>query len=152
MDVKMKQQKNFKYFVFGDDPEMDFPPFRHETDPARALRVGTLNANTVPGSEFYVECLWLLPGRSILPAGARNNWVDAHKHDWGELIGFFGYNYENIHDLGAEVELWIDGKRYNIKESFAAFIPPGVEHCPLNITNIVKPVFHLTAGPTGKYA
>ena len=68
-----------------------------------------------------------------------------------ELIGFFGTNEEDIHDLCGQVELWIDGKQNFIEKSFVAIIPAGVEHCPLSIRRIDRPIFHFTAGPGKMY-
>jgi hypothetical protein len=56
-----------------------------------------------------------------------------------------------VSDLGAEVELWIDGVQHIITESFAAYIPGNVVHCPLVIRNIKRPIFHFTAGPGKMY-
>jgi hypothetical protein len=35
--------------------------------------------------------------------------------------------------------------------SFLAFVPAGVEHCPLVIRRIDRPIFHFTAGPSQMY-
>ena len=58
---------------------------------------------------------------------------EPHTHDFGEVIGFFGTDPKNPNDLGAEIELYIDGERNYITETFLAYIPAGIIHCPLNI-------------------
>jgi hypothetical protein len=90
--------------------------------------------------------MWIVPGSK-----EDITQVDSHTHTWGELIGFFGYNYDDIQDLGAEIEFTIDNQTYNITKSFCAFIPPGVQHGPLIIRNVKRPVMHFTAGPTARY-
>jgi quercetin dioxygenase-like cupin family protein len=53
--------------------------------------------------------------------------------------------------LGAEIEFTVDNQTYNITKSFLAYIPPGVQHGPLIIKNVKRPIMHYTAGPTAKY-
>ena len=53
--------------------------------------------------------------------------------------------------MGGEIEFWIDGKQNFIDRSFIAFIPAGIEHGPINIRKITKPMFHFTAGMGRKY-
>ena len=67
------------------------------------------------------------------------------------MIAFMGTNPDDIHDLGGEVELWIDGEQNIIDKSFVAYVPPGVVHCPLVIRRIDRPIFHFTAGPGRMY-
>jgi hypothetical protein len=144
----MAEKKNAKYFIFKDKPHLKLPSYRHPLDPKSIKRVVHLDADAVPGAKFYCESAWILPGAQSQP---RQNWVDAHTHKWAEFMGFFGFNYDDIHDLGAEIELTIDGEKHLITESFAAFIPAGIVHCPLNIRNVKRPIFHFTAGPCAIY-
>jgi hypothetical protein len=149
----MAEKKNAKYFVFQDKPNLKLPSYRHPMDPKTSHRLVYLDSETVPGAKFYCEAVWLLPGERSQPkqGSKTGNRVEAHSHPFGELMGFFGFNYDNIHDLGAEIELWIDGEKHVITESFSAFIPAGIVHCPLNIRNIVRPIFHFSAGPCELY-
>jgi hypothetical protein len=150
LDQQLAVNKNGKYFVFADKTNLELPDWRRKLDPTWVKRMMYLDSEVVPGAELYCEVVWFLPGRP-LPKGGEKQGLLEHSHDFGELIGFFGFNYENIHDLGAEVEISIDGQPYNIKETFVAYIPPGVKHGPLAIRNIIRPVMHLTAGPAKKY-
>jgi hypothetical protein len=150
LDEQLAKNKNAKYFVFGDKADLKLPAWRHTLDPRWAKRMVYLDSEVVPGADFYCETIWFLPGRPLPKPGEKHG-VQEHTHPYGELIGFFGFNYENIHNLGAEVEIWIEGIKYNVKETFVAFIPPGVKHGPLSIRNIIRPVMHLTAGPSKMY-
>jgi hypothetical protein len=144
----MSEKKNAKYFIMADKPGIKYPSFRPVMDPKLFKRIAHLDADVVPDTDFYSEAMWIVPGDEFTK-GVRK--VEAHKHAWGEMIGFYGYNYDNIYDLGAEIEFTIDGKTYNITESFASFIPAGIEHGPLIIKNVKRPIMHFTAGPTKKY-
>lgn len=68
------------------------------------------------------------------------------------MIGFFGTDPNDLNDLGAEIEFYIDGERNVMNQTFLAFIPAGVVHCPLNILSITRPVFHFATGQGKDYA
>ena len=68
-----------------------------------------------------------------------------------DSIGFFGFDYEDIQGLGAEIEFTVDNEKQIITKSFAAFIPAGVQHGPLIVRNVKRPIFHFTAADTDRY-
>jgi hypothetical protein len=140
--------RNAKNMLTVDKVNPVFPAYRHEMESKYVKRILQLDAETVPGAEFYSEAKWIVPGDKSKEGILL---VDSHTHTWGELIGFFGYDYEDIQDLGAEIEFTVDHERHLITRSFAAFIPAGVQHGPLIIRNVVKPIFHMTAGDTDTY-
>ncbi|HJX11927.1 MAG TPA: hypothetical protein VJ377_00180 [Dehalococcoidales bacterium] len=143
----MAEKRNAKYYVFKDKPDFKPPAWEHLTSPGFTRRLAYIDEETVPGAEFGCESLWLLPGGKSREG---RKMMDAHASPHGTFIGFFGYNYEDIHDLGAEIEFHIGGEKHTIKKSFAAFIPEGLEHGPLIIRNIRRPVFHFIARPCGE--
>jgi len=141
-----KPDKYIKNMLTAYVPPKKLPDYRKKLDPEVVKPIVNLDADTVPGAEFYSEAMWILPGskKEIIE-------FESHTHTWGEFIGFFGFNYDDIHDLGAEIEFTVDNQKYNIDKSFAAFIPPGVQHGPLIIRNIRIPIMHFMAGPTKRY-
>ncbi|MFP3975132.1 MAG: hypothetical protein ACLFVK_02790 [Dehalococcoidia bacterium] len=136
-----------KYFVFQDKPNLKLPEYRHEIPKEVAQRVVYLDSEVVPDANFYAEAVWYWPGGKH----TQEPGVEAHTHPFSEMIGFFGTNTDDIHDLCGEVELWINGEQHIMDKSFVAFVPAGMEHCPLNIRRIDNPIFHFTAGPTKMY-
>ena len=137
-----------KHFIFQDKPDLKLPEFRHEIPKERGQRIVYLDNEVFPGAGFYVEAVWFWP-REVKPDEAPG--VPAHNHPFDEVIAFFGTNPDDTHDLGGQVELWIDGEKNLIERSFMAFIPAGTEHCPLYIRRIERPIFHFTAGPGEMY-
>jgi hypothetical protein len=140
--------KNDKNMLTTDKKNPVFPAFRHDMESKFVKRALQLDAETVPGAEFYSEAKWIVPGDTSKEGILL---VDSHTHTFGELVGFFGYDYEDIQDLGAEIEFTVDNEKHIITKSFAAFIPAGVQHGPLVIRNVRKPIFHMTAADTGIY-
>jgi hypothetical protein len=105
-------------------------------------RVLYLDEEVVKGA-FYVATSWFW---KATPPGP-----EAHVHDFPEVLGFFGTNPEDSHDLCGEVELFIDGERHLMTKSFLAYIPAGLKHCPLRITRLERPIFHFSTGPKTMY-
>jgi hypothetical protein len=144
----MAEKKNAKYIITSDKPGLKLPAYRLKVAPRFIKKITRVDADTVPGAEFYSEAKWILPGDKSEKGMVV---VESHTHDWGELIGFFGFNYEDIRDLGAEIEFTVDNEKHIITRSFASFVPAGVQHGPLIIRNVVRPIFHFTAGPCQIY-
>lgn len=140
-----------KYFVYDDKPDLMLPGYRHEPPREVATRVAYLDGEVLPGANLNSEALWFWPREKTVPKPGGGNGVEAHTHPFTELIGFFGTDENNISDLCGEVELYIDGKRHVVNKSFLAVIPAGIEHGPLNITRIEKPVFAFTVGHASMY-
>jgi hypothetical protein len=151
MEKKMSEQKFLKYFVFKDKKNLKLPSFRVPVDPEYVKRVTHVDKDTVPGARFYNEVMWILPGFGAKQVGNNPNFKKEHTHDFGEMLCFYGFNFDDIMDLGAEIEFSVDGKRYHIRESFTAFIPPGIKHGPLTIKNVKRPIVHVVACDTGDY-
>ena len=147
----MTEQTYLKYFIFNDKKDLKLPSYRVPVDPNLVKRVTHVDSDTVPGAIFYNEMMWILPGFGADQAGNNPNFKEEHTHEFGELMCFYGFNYDNIMDLGAEIEFTIDGETHIITESFTAFIPAGIKHGPLTIRNVKRPIAHLIACDTGSY-
>ena len=141
-------KKYIKNILTSYQSGFELPAYRNKMNPEFVKRVVNLDAKTVPGAEFYSEAMWILPGDNSEKGMTQ---YSSHTHNWGEFIGFFGFNYENVKDLGAEIEFTVDNQKYLITDSFGAYIPPGVQHGPLIIRNVKKPIMHFMAGPTTRY-
>jgi len=109
-----------------------------------------INSRLVEGA-IMMNCSWVL-------AGEDPGKMDAHVHPYPEIIGFIGTNPDDLNDLGAEAEIWMDDEKYIFNTSFLVYVPPGLRHCPLIVRDIKRAVFHFdlqlttgdfTAAPTG---
>jgi len=80
-----------------------------------------------------------------------DNRTPSHTHDFDEVLGFFGSDPQNPHELYGEVELWMDDEKYTLDKTCLVYIPKGLRHCPLNITRVDKPLLFLAFSTTDKY-
>jgi hypothetical protein len=138
--------KNAKYGVDKPKENPKYPAYRTKVDPKRVKPIITVDADTVPGAEFYSDTKWILPGSGDVKL------CESHTHEFNEVLGFFGYNYDNIQDLGAELEITIDNEKNIVDRSFSACIPAGVQHGPIIVRNITRPIFFVTSGKASRYA
>ena len=138
--------KNAKYAVDSSKKNPKYPAYRPKIDPNIVKPIVTVDNKVVPGAEFYADTKWILPSSKT-----EIKLAETHSHKFGEMLGFFGYNYDNIQDLGAEIEIIIDNEKNIVDRSFCAYIPPGVQHGPVIVRNITRPIFWVSSGRAPKY-
>jgi hypothetical protein len=138
--------KNAKYAVDNAKVNPKYPSYQTKTDPKIVKQVITVDNEVVPGAQFYADTKWILPG-----AKEEIRLCDSHTHKFGEMLGFYGYNYDNIQDLGAEIEITIDNEKNILDRSFAAYVPEGVQHGPIIVRNVERPIFWVSSARTPKY-
>ena len=138
--------KNAKYAVDKAKASPEHSPFETKTDPKIVRPVITVDNEVVPGAQFFADTKWILPG-----AEGEIKLCDSHTHKFGEMLGFYGYNYDNIQDLGAEIEITIDNENNIVDRSFAAYVPPGVQHGPIIVRNVQRPIFWVSSARSPKY-
>jgi hypothetical protein len=139
----MTESKYSKYVV----TELQFPKERSSINPVYARyanRILWMDENVVPGA-FQVNASWYFK--------AGNTLEDApHVHDADEMLGFFGSDPDNPHDLGGEIEIWLEDEKQVITKSVMLFIPAGMKHCPLVLKRVDRPIFHFGTIPGNKYS
>jgi len=95
-----------------------------------------MDDEVIPGA-LYSELVWFWPGHLPPPDVARKGpAVPTHTHEFPEVLCYLGTDLNNPHDLGGEIEFWLDGEQFNLTKSFIAFIPGGMKHCPLRHISI----------------
>ena len=142
----MAESKYSRFIVTQPKKDLVVPDWGGSLSETRTTRMMYLDSAVIPGA-FYVECVWFWPTQEEDTGSP-----DPHTHEFDEVIGFFGTDRNDPKDLGARIELWIDGQQNIITESFLAFIPAGIVHCPLKVLSIHRPVFHFATGPGKAYA
>lgn len=152
----MAGQKTDKYIVdYLQPPKVEAPwspPPPPEAADGKGGRILFLDNDIVPGG-FYTECVWIMPRGERLTQEqlekARAT-VKPHQHEFDEVLCFFGTNPDDIHELNAEIEFWLGGEKFMLTRSVMAYIPAGVEHCPLVFHWVGRPIIHFTCFPEGK--
>ena len=157
----MTTSKYSKYIVTDLKKDIRLPSFRagekldipKPGEKRMMNHVIWMDGDVVPGS-FYSECVWFFPERETPKADmdkVSKGGPEPHTHPFEEVLTFFGTNYDDPHDLGGEIELWLEDEPFILTNSFLAYIPAGMKHCPLRIRRIDRPIFHFTLGPGQLY-
>ena len=142
----MTESIHGKYIITQPKENLVVPSWGGNLSQETSTRLFYLDSEVIKGAN-YVEVVWFWPTTREDKASP-----DPHTHNFGEVIGFFGTDPQKPHELGAEIEFYIDNERNVMTESFLAFIPAGVIHCPLNILKITRPVFHFATHSGQSYA
>ena len=108
-----------------------------------ASRILWMDENVVEGA-FHVNASWYMKAATTLAD-------KPHVHDTDEIIGFFGSDPSKPYDLGGEVEIWLEDEKQVITKSAMIFIPAGMNHCPLILKRVDRPIFHFSIVPSGLY-
>lgn len=109
----------------------------------RATKVLWMDGENTPGA-FNVNVTWLLKATDF-------NHDEAHKHDYDEVIGFFGSDPTRPNELNAKVEFWLEDVQYMLNKSTLLWIPKGLNHCPLRVISVDQPIFHFTTVRSRSY-
>ena len=140
--AEQSQSKYGKYVV----TELKMPEEQQKIDAEYskyANRILWMDENVVEGA-FHVNASWYLKAATTLAN-------EPHVHDTDEIIGFFSSDPSNPHDLGGEVEIWLEDEKQVITKSAMIFIPAGMNHCPLILKRVDRPIFHFSIVPSGRY-
>ncbi len=137
----MEEFKHGKYIVTQPKKGFVLPSWGGSLPTDTSTRMMYLDSEVIKGG-FYVECVWFWPTDQESKGSP-----EPHTHDYDEVIAFVGTNFNDPSDLGGIIELWIDGERNLMNQSFLAFIPAGIVHCPLKSIRIDRPIFHFATGP-----
>ena len=141
----MAETKYGKYIV--TQPKPNVPPKlwgSGDIGTDRVARIVYLDGE-YPKGAYYLECLWLYKKS---PEGQIHT---PHTHDYDEMIGFFGSDPDNPHELNGEIEIWLDDEKHMLTQSCVVFVPKGLKHCPLIYRRIDRPVFHFSTAPMADY-
>jgi hypothetical protein len=139
----MSETKYGKCIITEIKPKIE-APWTPKFKPDELTPMLYLDSSVVEGA-FYVESAW------TLPAFAKESHGKSHKHDYDEVLAFFGSNPENPHDLYAEAEVHLGDEVHTVTKSCLIFVPKGVPHGPIVFKRIDRPIFHFSCGTSKKY-
>lgn len=94
---------------------------------------GLMRGADIPGAPIHIAYSWIGPTKE------RVHWVNAHQHDYDEILIWLGSDPKNPFDLGGEISIDIGGENYRVTTSGSLLIPAGVPHCPLAFMRVERP-------------
>ncbi|OGO31956.1 MAG: hypothetical protein A2Z29_06145 [Chloroflexi bacterium RBG_16_56_11] len=100
-----------------------------------------MSNDLVPGSNMYIEVGW------VYEMPSPNPHIDAHDHNYDEIVMHLGGDPANPEELGAEIEFVVGGEKLTIDKTSALFVPKGVSHGPLTWKKVKKPHIQMVIMP-----
>lgn len=92
----------------------------------------------------YAEAVWFCTTNDTGPA--------PHSHEYfDEFIGFIGSDPEHPEELNGEISFYVEKEKISITKSCLVYIPRGVEHSPILVPHLKRPILHFSGGNSGKY-
>lgn len=140
----MSEKKYSNYFVTElkqNIPGTKWHPKVAPVEKGKGGRILFMDSEMVPGA-CYTEAVWIRGTNSEVQ---RKGGIQAHTHDFDEVLGFFGTNPEDPYDLGAEIEFWLEEHKHVLTKTCLIFVPKGLKHCPLKVLGVNTPVFHFSS-------
>ena len=134
-----------KYFIqqLQEPANMGTPEFR-ELYKQFAKRILWIDNNVCEGA-FQMNTAW------YFAAAPRDPIFEAHEHGYSELIGFYGSNPEDPYDLNGVIEFTVNGEAHRLTRSTLIFMPGGLEHNPMRILEVKRPIFHFSVVMSPEY-
>lgn len=104
-----------------------------------------LSGLQVDGCAVHLHYAWIteVPGP--------NPYVLEHDHPYDEMLFFMGGDSEDPADLGAVVDLDLDGETYTIDTTSSVWIPAGLKHCPITYQRVDRPHGFIALSLDGRY-
>jgi hypothetical protein len=139
----MAESKYGKYIITELKPKIE-APWTPKFTPEEIVPLLFLDSSVIKDA-FYVECNW------TLPPFAKESHGESHKHDYDEVLAFFGSDPKDPNNLNALVEIHLGDEVHTVTKSCLIFIPKNVPHGPMVFKRIDKPIFHFACGTSKKY-
>ena len=69
----------------------------------------------------------------------------THTHNFQEFLAWYGGDPHNPEDFGAEVVLYLgeELERHVFTKPTIVSLPPGMPHCPLEVTRVDRPIIQI---------
>lgn len=109
-------------------------------------RILWMDSNAIPGA-MQLNASWYYKPNMYLIDEAKEegtSFLQAHKHDVGEIVAFYGSDPEHPEELNGEIIFYIGGEKHVFTKSTMVWLPAGLEHGPLFIQKVDKPIFHFS--------
>ena len=109
------------------------------------VSIAYADGKTIKGASLSTGAFWHLPFDGVSDSVIK----EAHTHPFDEVLTYFGSNPDDPHDLGGELEMWLEDEKFVMTKSFIIYIPAGMKHCPLILKRVERPIFHYVVANTG---
>jgi hypothetical protein len=141
----MDEKKTAKYISSVPKSERSWPRIEGAKYTGRTEDRLYLDSKILEGCPVFVEIYW------ITEIPDPNPGVFSHTHEYDQLLIYMGADPKNSDDLGAELEIELEGEKHIINKTSAIYIPKGMKHCPITHKRVDRPYRVVTVAFSGGY-
>ena len=145
----MAETKYDKYFITDFNKHVNTNPWAPKYRPGDRTSLLFLDDSVIKDA-FFAECCWFFPAMTDNQSASQD--TKPHKHEYDEVLALIGSNPDNPKDLCGEVEFFMAGEKHIINQSTLVFLPAGIEHGPIRMVRMERPIFHFACAMTKKQA
>jgi DNA-binding MarR family transcriptional regulator len=136
--ISIDKLKNFKH----ESNIVELRPWKSRHATITAPMITALGAKDIPESNLGIGFAYVTKPETFID--------ETHQHPFDQWLFFIGADGNNLSDFDADIEIYLDGKKEIINFSGYVFIPKGMNHCPLVIKRVGKPLIFMDARTTEK--
>lgn len=104
-----------------------------------------MSKDIVPGCPIFVDIGW------VYGMPKPNPFLFEHSHSYDEVVIHIGNDYKNPTDLGAVMELEVEGEKLTIDKTSAVYLPANVKHGPITWKEVTRPHLEMAITLGGIY-
>ena len=145
----MAETKYDKYFITDFNKHVNTNPWAPKYRSGDRTSLLFLDDSVIKDA-FFAECCWFFPAMTDNQSASQD--TKPHKHEYDEVLALIGSNPDNPKDLCGEVEFFMAGEKHIINQSTLVFLPAGIEHGPIRMVRMERPIFHFACAMTKKQA
>ena len=116
---------------------IELKPWRSRHDTITAPMITALGAKDIPESNLGIGFAYVTKPEMLIE--------ETHQHPFDQWIFFIGGNGNNFLDFDADIEMFLDGETRKVNYPCYFFVPKGMNHCPLVIKRVGKPLIFIDA-------
>ncbi len=119
---------------------VELRPWRSRHQTITAPMITALGAKDIPESSLGIGFAYVTKPETLIE--------ETHQHPFDQWIFFIGGDGKNFLDFDADIEMFLDGETKRVNYPCYFFVPKGMNHCPLVIKRVGKPVIFIDARST----
>jgi len=121
---------------------IELKPWRSRHATITAPMITALGAKDIPNSSLGIGFAYITKPETLIE--------ETHQHPFDQWIFFIGGNGKNFLDFDADIEMFLDGETWKVNYPCYFFVPKGMNHCPLVIKRVGKPLVFIDARTTNE--
>jgi hypothetical protein len=119
---------------------IELKPWRSRHDTITAPMITALGAKDIPESNLGIGFAYITKPETLIE--------ETHQHPFDQWIFFIGGDGKNFLDFDADIEMFLDGETRKVNYPCYFFVPKNMNHCPLVIKRVGKPLVFIDARMT----